>query len=165
MWHTGEIPAQGQPVAGQPSPFSMSASKQWRVRNTHTPSNVVTLAKMCHPPQQGFHPAIHLTPSPPPPLPTLRPPQLLPQVQLMILLHSSWINRSHNHKELTPLLATTSSHLSAFVLEAEEDSLSHLRPDPAQELWVLPLSFSQTRPLTHSSLTPSPYEIINLACI
>lgn len=140
----------------------MSVSKQWRVRKTHVPDNVVTLAKLCHLP----HPAIHLTPSPPPSLPTLGPPQLLPQVQLMILLHSSWINGSRNQKELTPLLATTFSHLSAFVLEAEEDSLSRRRSGPAQELWVLPpLAFSQTRPITHPSVTPSLYEIINLPCI
>lgn len=91
------------------------------------------------------------------------------------LLHSSWINRSHNCKEPSWLLATTSApHLattSAFVLGAMEDSLSCLRPGPVQPLWVLPpLAFPQTRPRPRPRPIPithalSLYEITNLPCV
>lgn len=83
-----------------PAPFSMSVSKQWSQRDSHAQQQGDP-CKAVSPTTAGLSTLpFTLTPSPSPPLPTLRPPQLLPQVQLMTLLHSSWINRSHNRNSL-----------------------------------------------------------------
>lgn len=94
-----ETSTQGQPTMGQPAHSLLYPYKQATEggRESHSPGNLVTLQHYCHQPPWGHHlPTLLFTLLPfftiTSLLIVLEQPRFLPQVQLMILLHSSSIN-------------------------------------------------------------------------